>query len=575
MTVAEYIVDFFISKKIFDCFGYQGTMIARLVDAIYKNGKMNNHCCYNEQGAAFSGVGYAKCSGKVGFVYSTSGPGALNLVSGIADAFYDSVPVVFITGQLNFTEYTKIPTLRQQGFQETNIVDIVKPITKYSIMIKKEEDIVTELSKAYNMANSGRKGPVLIDLPMDIQKKRIDFDKVKDTINGIEETSYDCSKVNNIVQSLNECERPLFVFGNAINLNHIEFELLKDFLERKHIPFVTSLLKKDLFPTDFKNNMGIIGSGYGSRSANLICDCKADLIVSFGCRLCNRQTGSYGIFGKDAKLIRIDIDENELERKINENEEDYKQDCNVIIKKLVHEKGIISFTDWLDICCKIKKRLLDFDDKSNNNLPNQYVCKISSYISENSNICVDVGQNQMWVARSFDVKRKQKVLFSGGHGAMGFALPASIGAYLSNKNNTYVICGDGGMQMNIQELQTIYREKLPICIFVFNNKSLGLIEQQQDDFFDGNHFGSTDEYGYLSPCFEKIAKAYGIESLSINSLTELDENSKKIFEMKEPLLIEIILPSNTKALPKTFFGEEPFNQRPKLPKELLDELLSL
>lgn len=575
MKLSDYIVDYLYKIGINDFFGYQGTMIAHFIDSIGKNKNVTNHVCYSEQGAAFSAVGYSKVSGKVGCAYATSGPGATNLITGIADAYYDSVPVIFITGQLNTYEYTNSDKIRQQGFQESNIVNMVKPIIKYAIKITNPYDIAFELEKAVYIATNDRKGPVLLDIPMDIQRADIDINELHH-YDIQKESNVDYDKIaKNILNEINQSNRPIFLLGNGIDKNNGKIIELINVVK---IPVIYSMLAKSLLPYNNKYNFGFMGSAYGQRYANIIGCEKADLIVSLGCRMNGRTIGvRRNEFNKKAKIIRVDIDDEELKLKIHDNDENYNCDVNVLINtlcKILNKYKIADKSDWLNVCTIIKKKLENIDRNIPESLPNKYINVINDFIGENSNIFVDVGQNQVWAAHSFKIKGKQKIIFSGGLGAMGFALPAAIGGAIATKSRTIVIAGDGGLQMNIQELQTLKRESLPITIFVFNNNSLGLIHQQQSDFFDHKFYGACEEGGYDAPDFCKIAEAYGIKSRKIKNVEEF-KNILNDYDFEKAGLIEINLPVGTKAYPKTFFGHSMINQRPELDENLLKELLKL
>lgn len=578
MKTSDYIVDFFEKKGIDHFFGYQGTMIAHFVDSICNNKHVENHCCYNEQGAAFAAVGYAKATGKTAVAYATSGPGAANLLSGIADAYYDSVPVVFITGQLNTYEYTGIDNIRQHGFQEMDVISTVKPVVKYCEKVENKEDLRYILEKAYFIANEGRPGPVLIDLPMNMQREEIEPDNLKGFSSENTIQPADAEMIaDKIIGSLNEAHAPVLLLGNGILNNSQSHRDILAFAQSLKIPVITSMLGRDLLEYDHELNFGHLGGGYGHRYANFIIYKKADLIVSLGCSLCKRQTAmNTEKFAQNAAIIRVDIDQNELYRKIHSDEQSYLADCNDVIAAMAGRQSETEkkHTEWLDKCKIIRQKLRNFDEQCEERTPNRYLETISDCTEEGVSICCDVGQHQVWTSQSFKVKKNQRLLFSGGHGAMGFALPAAIGAHYGTGNASLAICGDGAMQMNIQELQWIRREQVPVTIIVLNNSSLGLIQQQQDDIFDGRYYGSMEMGGYLAPDFKKIGIAYGIDAYKVYSCEELRKTMESV-DRSKPVLIEVILDVKSRAYPKTFFGEEMYNQRPYIPTTLMEELLAL
>jgi acetolactate synthase-1/2/3 large subunit len=577
MKASDYIVSFLKEQGIKDVFGYQGTMIAHFVDSVCKAQGITNHMCYNEQGASFAAVGLAKASGKTAVAYSTSGPGAINLMNGIADAYYDSTPVVFFTGQLNEYEYTGIKELRQQGFQETDVVSMVKPITKYAVHIKNVQDIKYELQKAFYIAGEGRKGPVVLDIPMNVQREDFDEANAKAFVPKIKEDKTDYEAIaENILTEIEKAERPIILLGNGIVKGSDFHKNMVEICESLNIPIITSLPARHLLPFNHPLNFGYIGAAYGHRYANIIAHKKADLIVSVACSFCKRQTGGNSEnFAKNAKIIRVDVDGDELLRKVHSEETQYNCSGEKVAKamKQALKKSPVDKSSWTEVCNKIRKPLTEFDNSSPERQPNRFVTAISDFTDKDTVVCCDVGQHQLWMGQSYNVRDNQRLLFSGGHGAMGFALPSAIGAYYKDCKPTVAVCGDGAFQMNIQELQWVKRENLPVTMIVLNNESLGLIQQQQDDFFQGNHFGSTAEGGYDTPSFKNIAEAYGIKAYSASSVQELEQVLGAI-DKTSPALVEVHLDIKSKAYPKTYFGEEMYNQKPYIDKGLMDEILS-
>jgi len=588
MKLSDYIVEFFIKKGISHFFGYQGTMIAHLVDSIERNPNAHNHSCYNEQGAAFAACGYAQSTDSCACAYATSGPGAVNLLSGVANAYFDSQPVIFLTGQINTTEYTGINTLRQQAFQEIDIVSMAKPVTKYAVQITREQDIVRELNKAYYIANSGRKGPVLIDLPMNIQRGNIadpfyDMDDVCFTeyaqVNPEEAAVAAKSCADTMMDALASAKRPVIMLGNGVDKTASAEKLLA--IARKlQIPVITSVLAKSRLAVDEPFNFGCIGSAYGHRYANMIANAKSDLLLCFGISLCTRQTGvKIHEFARNAKIIRMDIDSSNLLRDVHENGENeykYHTDAALVIDLLSEAVAHtdLSFPVWMETCTLIKERLEAVDA----NIPERYVNTTIQHISEAlehaAAIAIDVGQHMVWSYHSFNNRNGQRLLFSGGHGAMGYALPAAIGAHYATGKPVACICGDGSFQMNIQELQWVIRENIPISIFVMNNDALGLICQQQRSLFKGLYAGANASGGFTSCSFAAIAQAYGIQA--VTAAADISAADIGAFVRgAEPKLMEVRLPSDTSAYPKTSFGEPIHNQQPYIPKDIYNELMQL
>lgn len=594
MKLSDYVVAFLQKKGIRHFFGYQGTMIAHLVDSIERNPDTENHSSYNEQGAAFAACGYAQAKEECACAYATSGPGAVNLLSGVADAYYDSLPVIFLTGQLNTYEYSGIKGLRQQGFQETDIVAMAKPITKYAVQIRDAEDIVTELNKAYHIATTGRRGPVLIDLPMNIQRGEVEnpvYDmEFEEDVCGVEmeEAVKTASAhilhgtdeaVRAICDELEQAKRPVIMLGHGVDSAVSQQKLIR-FARSRQIPIITSVLAKSVLAYDDPQNFGCIGGAYGHRYANMIANAKSDLLLCFGISLCTRQIGTkVNEFAKGAKIIRVDLDPYNLQRNIHENGENEIKilaETGTLIQALDkvpcrEQEGI---SDWMVVCSEIRENLQAVDDALPERYPNRMIGELSDMLKDTGAIAVDVGQHMVWSYQSFKNREGQKLLFSGGHGAMGYALPAAIGAYYATGKPTACICGDGAFQMNIQELEWVKRENLPVKIMVMNNEALGMIRHLQRDYFDCLFAGTTDGCGFASCDFSKVAAAYGIPSCRMHC-EDVKEEAPQFMEGQGPKLLEVMLEHGTFAYPKTCLGEPIHNQQPYAPKSVYDHLMAL
>ena len=594
MKLSDYVVAFLQKKGIRHFFGYQGTMIAHLVDSIERNPDTENHSSYNEQGAAFAACGYAQAKEECACAYATSGPGAVNLLSGVADAYYDSLPVIFLTGQLNTYEYSGIKGLRQQGFQETDIVAMAKPITKYAVQIRDAEDIVTELNKAYHIATTGRRGPVLIDLPMNIQRGEVEnpvYDmEFEGDVCGVEmeeavETAFahilhgTDEAVRAICDELEQAKRPVIMLGHGVDSAVSQQKLIR-FARSRQIPIITSVLAKSVLAYDDPQNFGCIGGAYGHRYANMIANAKSDLLLCFGISLCTRQIGTkVNEFAKGAKIIRVDLDPYNLQRNIHENGENEIKilaETGTLIQALDkvpcrEQEGI---SDWMVVCSEIRENLQAVDDALPERYPNRMIGELSDMLKDTGAIAVDVGQHMVWSYQSFKNREGQKLLFSGGHGAMGYALPAAIGAYYATGKPTACICGDGAFQMNIQELEWVKRENLPVKIMVMNNEALGMIRHLQRDYFDCLFAGTTDGCGFASCDFSKVAAAYGIPSCRMHC-EDVKEEAPQFMEGQGPKLLEVMLEHGTFAYPKTCLGEPIHNQQPYAPKSVYDHLMAL
>ncbi len=574
IKISDYLIEFLLEKKINKVFGYIGGAVAHIYHSIDKYEDIEIVNCIHEQGAGFAAEGYSRVTGKSGVAFATSGPGATNLITPIGSCFFDSVPTMFITGQVNTYEYKYDKAVRQIGFQETDIVSIIKPIVKYAVMIDKVENIKYELEKAYYLSQEGRKGPVLVDIPMNIQRTEVDINSLKSFFDSSEYLEFESDKkeednIQETINLLNKSNRPIFLIGGGVRLSNASEELLS-YVEKYNIPIVYSLMGKDGISEDYKYNFGLIGS-YGNRYGNLAL-ANSDLIIVLGSRLDTRQTGtSLDTFAREAKIIQVDIDRNELGSKIKIDVE-INSDVKDFINILNQYEIKINTNDWLEKLEEYKNKFSSTVGIDKNlKIPNHVISIISNYLT-NEDVCVDVGQHQMWTAQSLITKKSQRVLFSGGMGAMGFALPSAIGACIGSNKRTVVIAGDGGIQMNIQELEVIKRRELPIKIFVLNNKNLGMVRQFQELYFDKRYSGTIDDYSV--PNLVDIAKAYGIKSRKIVDIANIESELKDIFSNNKPELINIELPVQmTTVEPKLIVNKPIEDMHPFISKEELTSLM--
>lgn len=567
MKISDYIVEYLIDKKIEHVFCYPGGMTTHLTDSFSKyNKKITQHLTYNEQGAALAACGYAQASGKTGVAYATSGPGATNLITGICNAFFDSVPCVFITGQVNTSESSAGLDIRQRGFQETDIVSLVSPITKYAVYADKPYKIKYYLDKAFETANSGRKGPCLIDIPMDILRADIDVASLEGFYTAKTKKEVDENSIAKIRSAIEQSKRPLLLVGNGVKISD-QVDNLRKFLEKHQLPVVSSMLAVDVIG-ERSMYYGFIGA-YGCRTANFLA-AKCDLLISLGSRLDIRQVGrDREKFAPGARIIRFDVDNAELNYKVHEDEIDVEigiQKAIEVLDKLIPSN--LEYKEWLSVCNTIQTELKGIDEMPSTSLMEE----ISNCFLDDTVITTDVGQNQVWASQSLRIKPGQRLLTSGGHGAMGYSLPAAIGACLANGRIVYSINGDGGLQMNIQELQTVIREKLPIKVLLFNNGALGMIRHFQEMYFEGNYVLTKEGNGFSNPDFEKIAEAYGFRYSFIKSSKDIVESE---FVDSVPSFIEVRTNGNTYVKPKLEFGKPNQDQEPLIGREKYNYLMSI
>jgi acetolactate synthase I/II/III large subunit len=565
MKVVTYIAQFLKSKGIDTVFELQGGMITRIIDELYQQGGVTIVSVHHEQAAAMAADAYARVKNIPGVALATSGPGATNLITGIGNCYFDSVPAIFITGQVNLNEQKGDRPIRQLGFQETDIVSIAKPITKAAYAIKTAEEIPFVLEEAYKLSMEGRPGPVLIDIPMNLQNadcsdfhsfiQKPDFD-----INQQEMTNF----ISNFTKSLSGSKKPLILAGRGVRTGNAISELLK-LGQITNIPIVTSLNGLDVIPFDSPNRIGFIGS-YGNRWANYAMG-TCDLLLVVGSRLDLRQTGAdIDSFSTGKKIFHVDIEKGELQNRITDCEILHADVFSFLKKLLEIEILSLQFDKWYaELNDKMQQRsdtaeLTGIDGIN----PNKFIHTLSQQSKLAKAYSTDVGSNQMWVAQSIELYGDQVFLTSGGMGAMGYSLPAAIGGcFALNKAPVVCIAGDGGFQINIQELQTIRRNNLPIKIVVINNHCLGMIRQFQDSYFDSNYASTV--WGYSAPNFVAVANAYGISASSIEKEEQISVALEQMWkDPNEPYLLEVSVDIHTNVYPKMLFGNPITNMEPMI-----------
>lgn len=544
MKVAEYVVEFLNKRDVRYVFGYIGGYNQDVIDALHKDGKIKFVLNYHEQASAFAVDSYSAVTGQVGVATSSGAPSSCNLVAGIADAYFDSHPCLFIAGSAHSLAVRRDNRLRQNTFEEIDMVHLVSDITKYAVKIVNPQDIRYELEKAFYLANHGRKGPVLIDLPYDIARTEIDVSNLKEFV--APNDNYEDFDAQVCLELLKKAKKPVILLGGGAT-SQTTRKLLEKLLQKVKIPCVASLCGLDVLGHDHECFSGFIGH-YGNRYANLALS-NADCIFVLGSRLDERQLGGYQTkFSDECSVIRVDIDKVELGRKIPEIVSIYNSVEFFLDKFSRLSFDGLDFSKWIKLISVWKERFPSFDFTKEELSANNFLHMISEFLPQDAVICADVGQNQMCVAQSLQLKQGQRIINSAGYGSMGFSLPAAIGAaYARPGVAVFSINGDGGLQMNIQELQTLVRDKLPVNIIVLNNTCLGMIRRLQESMYEDRNYVSVE--GYSVPDFEKISKAYGIKYLKIKGFSEY-ANFNNFFSKNEPTLTEVILPLKMVNLPE-------------------------
>lgn len=567
MKASDYIVQFLESLGVEYVFGYQGGMITHLVDSLSRSDKIKYIQCYHEQTAAIAAEGYAMESGKLGVAISTSGPGATNMLTGIADAYFGSVPVLYITGQVNTYEYKYNKKIRQLGFQETDIVSMAKPVTKYAAMVNSAENLESELKKAVGIAFSDRKGAVLLDLPMDIQRSEIkSFDNNFAFIPV--EFFIDSEVLQKAEGVLRNAKRPFVICGNGIFQSKAQ-SLVGRFLEKTKMPYAVSMLGKGCVREDSELFCGMIGS-YGNRAANIIFS-QADIVLSLGARLDVRQTGNINSEQlKKIKFIHIDIDENELADSKLPNRIDVHCSLSVFIESLCSDEFFVC-KEWLSYCKGIKLKYSQEQDilhTKNQVAPYNAIKAIRNSILKETTFVSDVGQNQVWTAQILHLNEDDRLYTSGGLAPMGFAIPCAVGAAFANPGRKIVcITGDGGFHFALQSLQLISQYHLNVTVYMLNNASLGMITQFQTLYFNSNMVGTTKQGGYIVPNVEKIAEAYSLQYERISSISE-----SGTIGSESCTIYEIMLPELTVVIPKLEYNKELYDMIPYLSETEIESI---
>jgi len=569
MKASDFIALFLKTQSISHVFELAGGMITHLLDSIAEIKGIEVISMHHEQGAAFAADGMARITNKPGVALATSGPGATNMLTGIGNCYFDSSPGLFITGQVNPNEQRGEKHIRQLGFQETDIVSMAQPIVKKTYRITSPDQLPSAFSDAYELAISGRPGPVLIDVPMDMQRAEIEAREIKvikrkkNSVTKLDEAFFTKLK-NNLTKS----KKPLILAGRGVRAAACE-KLFRAFVEVTTIPMVTSLMGIDLLPYEHPLRIGFIGS-YGNRWANMAIG-HSDVILVIGSRLDIRQTGvNTKDFKGDKVVYHIDCEEGEINNrvlgceKVLVDTEDFLSAANDYFLK--NKIGQTTYYSWLNELQTLKKEWIDTDelkDRIKGINPNIFLHQLTRASFKAHSFLADVGSHQMWAAQSIELKSHQTFVTSGGMGAMGFALPASIGACFANKKQPVVcIAGDGGFQLNIQELQTIVRNELPIKMVVLNNRCLGMIRQFQDSYFKGRY--QSTFWGYNPPDFETVANAYTIDSFTVNEENEIEEGLQQLWlDPEKPFLLQIMIDPYTNVYPKMAYGNpitemEPF-----------------
>ncbi|MCP4456634.1 MAG: biosynthetic-type acetolactate synthase large subunit [Cytophagales bacterium] len=530
LSGAEAVLKCLLEEGVETIFGYPGGAIMPIYDQLFQyQDRLKHILVRHEQGAAHAAQGFARVSGKTGVCFATSGPGATNLITGIADAMIDSTPIVCITGQV----YS--PLLGTDAFQETDVVGISMPVTKWNYQVTRAEEIPFALARAFYIANTGRPGPVLIDITKDAQFESFHFSYEK----CVRIRSYqpypqlDESKSDEAADLINNSKKPFFLVGQGVILSQAKKELI-ELAEKADIPMAATLLGLSAVPTDHPLYVGYLGM-HGNYAPNLLTN-ECDVLIAVGMRFDDRVTGDLERYAKQAKVIHIDIDPSEIDKNV-KTDVALVSDAKVALKSLIRKVNRNEHTSWLSEFQKLKaieNETLGGSIDGRLKM-GEVIRELSAQTNGEAIIVTDVGQHQMVTSQHYQFKNPRQHVTSGGLGTMGFALPASIGARMGQEEKEVIaIIGDGGFQMTIQELGTISQCGIHVKILVLNNHFLGMVRQWQELFFDGR-YASTE---MVNPDFQLIIKGYGIKSMKVTSREELNSKMKEFLNHKGSIMLE-------------------------------------
>lgn len=537
LTGSQIVAECLIEQGVDTVFGYPGGTILNIYDALYQyQDKIHHILTSHEQGAAHAADGYARSTGKVGVCMATSGPGATNLVTGIATAYMDSTPLVAITANV------AVSLLGRDSFQEIDIAGVTMPITKHNFIVKDIKDLAPTIRKAFHIASEGRPGPVLVDITKDVTASKFDFEPIVPEVIEPRKYTYGAQELDQAIKMIEASEKPfIFVGGGAIASDAASE--LKEFAEKIDAPVTDSLMGKGAYDNTRPRYTGMLGM-HGTKASNFgVSQC--DLLIVVGARFSDRVTGDTNRFAKDAKIIHIDVDAAEINKNVVV-DLGIVGDAKNVLKELNEKLTRQNHPQWLKEIRDLKERYpLSYDDEG---LTGPYVIEQIDYLTNSEAIiCTDVGQHQMWAAQYFNYRRPRQFISSGGAGTMGFGLGAAMGAKLANPHQTvFNIAGDGCFRMNLNELATLSRYNIPVIQVVMNNQVLGMVRQWQTLFY-GQRYSNTILEDKVDFC--KVAEGLGCKAIKVTTKEEIASAIKIAMEHDGPVVIECMIGKDDKVFP--------------------------
>jgi len=557
VRVSDLIVDFIYKLGVDTIFTVTGGGAMFLNDAVAAHPEMKAVCNHHEQACAMAAVGYSKLRNDYASAIVTTGCGATNAITGLLDAWQDNVPCIFVSGQVKRKEtcYNATVPLRQFGVQEANIVPVVKSLTKYAVMTNDPQDMLFELEKAAFLAKAGRPGPVWIDVPLDVQGATVDLDNLRHYIPAPEllaKPSPTARDMEALRIRIANAQRPVIIAGNGIRLGGAE-ELFRGFVEQSQIPVGVSYLAADLLPSDHPQYVGRLGIK-GDRAGNFAVQ-NADLVISIGCHLSVALTGfEYELFAREADLIVVDIDPDEHRKNTVKIDQFIHADTKQFLKAFIAPSPAEGLGRWGETCRKWRSQwpvcLPEYANGKEGINKYFFIEKLKDHLKFDSVVVSDAGSSYYVTSQALKIRDKQRYVTSGAQADMGFTLPAAIGVCVANPDIEVVgITGDGSLQMNIQELQTMIHHRFSLKLVVWNNKGYLSIRTTQKKFFSGREIGTDAKSGLSLPDTEKIAAAYGIAYRRVSDPSLLDEALEKMMNTHGPIILEVICPANQEIIP--------------------------
>ena len=559
MRVVDYIADFIHDKlEVKRVYMLTGGGAMFLNDCVAKHPGLEAVCNHHEQACAMASVGHAKYTNGFAVSFLTTGCGATNAITGLLDAWQDNTTCLFISGQVKKkeTSYNADTHLRQFGIQEANIISIVKPITKYSVMINDPNEIAYHLEKACFIAQTGRPGPVWLDIPLDVQGATIEVDKLKhfdpkEYQKDFKEIPKN-DEIKHIEELLKKAKRPIILAGNGVRLSGAVKEF-NQFIDQYKIPVVASYLAIDICSYNNPLYLGSVGIK-GDRAANFAMQ-NSDLIIAIGNRLSVGVTGfEYKLFAREAKLVVVDIDQKEHQKNTVNIDLFINADAKKFLQELNKKQLPIKIsTDWQNKVSHWRSKwatsVTSYPSDGDNINKYTFIQHLDHHLKDDSVVVSDAGSAYYVTSQSLTIRKNQRYITSGAQADMGYTVPAAIGVATAKNGEVIAITGDGSLQLNIQELQTIVHYQYPIKLFVWNNNGYLSIRTTQRKYFDGRFIGTDEKSGVSLPNLQKISEAYGIKFFKVNKVEELDNTLKEVLSLKEPVICEVMCPENQEIIP--------------------------